>query len=444
MRQWLRSHVTYASAPATLVSLAVILALTSAGLVAVSSPSTARSRASRTRGTADAAKQPKCGDTITTDTTLHHDLVNCPNNGIRIGADGITLDLNGHTIDGDGTPFAGCAQSEIICDSGVADNGHDRVTVKHGRVRQFSEGATLGVTRHARVLGLTAVRNQGQGIVLFNATRSLVRNSSGKGNSVAGEVIGTGIALYSVRHSRILDNSFRRNRDHGIFVFDSSHNRIKGNRTSSNNGEGGIVLRESDRNRVKRNRSVRDGTGVFVDDGSRNVIAHNRIAHPIQGKGGDGQGVEIPVGDHNVIAHNSIRDTVQEAILVAFDEGVGNVVRRNHIRDAGQTGIHVGAGAKSKRGSDTNVVRRNHIRGAGRDGVDVEAPAKHTLLSRNHAFGAKDDGLDANSPTTKLTRNEARRNGDLGIEAVPGVIDGGGNKASGNGDPRQCTHIVCR
>ena len=28
-----------------------------------------------------AAKQPKCGDTITTDTTLHHNLVNCPNNG---------------------------------------------------------------------------------------------------------------------------------------------------------------------------------------------------------------------------------------------------------------------------------------------------------------------------------------------------------------------------
>ena len=42
-----------------------------------------------------------CGDTITTDTTLDSDLVNCPNNGIIIGADNITLDLNGHTIDGD-------------------------------------------------------------------------------------------------------------------------------------------------------------------------------------------------------------------------------------------------------------------------------------------------------------------------------------------------------
>jgi hypothetical protein len=73
------------------------------------------------------------------------------------------------------------------------------------------------------------------------------------------------------------------------------------------------------------------------------------------------------------------------------------------------------------------VVRRNHIRGAGEDGVHLSGKARHTLLKRNRAFGAKDDGLDANNPTTKLTRNEARRNGDLGIEAAWGVIDGGGN-----------------
>src|SRR2546430_5313555 len=48
------------------------------------------------------ASQPKCGDTITADATLHHNLVNCPNNGIIIGADNVTLDLNYHRIDGDG------------------------------------------------------------------------------------------------------------------------------------------------------------------------------------------------------------------------------------------------------------------------------------------------------------------------------------------------------
>ena len=72
-----------------------------------------------------------CGDTITTDTTLDTDLIDCPSNGIVIGADDITLDLNGHVIDGDGTEFAGCGNREF-CDVGVLDIDHDGVTVRDG------------------------------------------------------------------------------------------------------------------------------------------------------------------------------------------------------------------------------------------------------------------------------------------------------------------------
>jgi hypothetical protein len=41
------------------------------------------------------------------------------------------------------------------------------------------------------------------------------------------------------------------------------------------------------------------------------------------------------------------------------------------------------------------------------------------------------------------TANRALRNHDLGIEPVRSVIDGGGNVARHNGDPRQCTNIAC-
>jgi hypothetical protein len=37
----------------------------------------------------------------------------------------------------------------------------------------------------------------------------------------------------------------------------------------------------------------------------------------------------------------------------------------------------------------------------------------------------------------------ANGNDDLGIEAVAGVTDGGGNQASGNGNPAQCTGVAC-
>jgi len=45
---------------------------------------------------------------------------------------------------------------------------------------------------------------------------------------------------------------------------------------------------------------------------------------------------------------------------------------------------------------------------------------------------------------TRLRGNAATDNGDLGIEAVPGTIDLGGNTASGNGNPLQCLNVVCR
>jgi hypothetical protein len=42
-----------------------------------------------------------------------------------------------------------------------------------------------------------------------------------------------------------------------------------------------------------------------------------------------------------------------------------------------------------------------------------------------------------------IARNTATENGDLGMEAVAGVTDGGGNKASSNGNAAQCTGVVC-
>jgi parallel beta-helix repeat protein len=351
-----------------------------------------------------------CGDTITADTTLDSDLLDCPNNGIVIGADEITLDLNGHTIDGDGTPAAGCDPDTEFCDVGVLNRGHDGVTVMHGSVREFLVGVWGLRASHNRFLGISSSGNQCCGLGFFRGTRSVVRNSSGSGSGDA-----NGMFLIASHHVRVLDNSFRDNGDQGIFVHGSTHNLIRGNLLAHNRFFG-IILEKSNRNQVRRNRSVRDGqVGIYVAPGNRNVIARNRVSH-VRRSRGQGRAIEVDGGDHNVIARNAVRDTEGDAILVGCGPCpvvVGTVVRRNHVRGAGEDGVHV-----------------NHT--------------KHTLLRRNHAFGAKDDGLDANDSTTKLTRNEARRNGDLGIEEVRGVIDGGGNRASGNGDPRQCVNVVCK
>ena len=50
-------------------------------------------------------------------------------------------------------------------------------------------------------------------------------------------------------------------------------------------------------------------------------------------------------------------------------------------------------------------------------------------------------GLTANRNV--ISKNTVNDNHDLGIEAVPGITDGGGNGASGNGNPLQCSNVFC-
>src|SRR3954447_14959837 len=74
-----------------------------------------------------------CGDTITVDARLTANLVNCPAGGVVIGADGITLDLNGHSVDG------GASGDDV----GIDVDGHRAVTIANGSVREFAEGVLV-------------------------------------------------------------------------------------------------------------------------------------------------------------------------------------------------------------------------------------------------------------------------------------------------------------
>src|SRR5215203_3974984 len=59
----------------------------------------------------------ECGSVITTDVTLTHDLVDCRNIGLVVGASGITIDLGEHSVDGNAHRFRACGSDEF-CDIG--------------------------------------------------------------------------------------------------------------------------------------------------------------------------------------------------------------------------------------------------------------------------------------------------------------------------------------
>jgi hypothetical protein len=90
-----------------------------------------------------------------------------------------------------------------------------------------------------------------------------------------------------------------------------------------------------------------------------------------------------------------------------------------------------------------NLVKWNDVVGTAKDGVLIGALARGTVVDTNWSHQNADDGIDVNNATTTITANTTDNNGDLGIEAVAGVSDGGGNHATGNGNPAQCTGVVC-
>jgi hypothetical protein len=355
----------------------------------------------------------QCGVTITADTELHSDLVNCPGNGIVIGADGIELDLNGHTIDGDGA--LGCDEF-YGCDYGVDNTaGHEGVTIENGTIREFATAVFALEANDNRLRSLSASHNVLGGMLLIASPGARIEHNSISDNGLATDQ--AGLIVFDSGEVRIDQNSVRDNGDIGMFLIGLGDSRIEKSSVSGN-PEAGVIL-DGAGNEVSNSRWSRNGDGIVVS-GDGNTVAGNHVSDTIGCEDGCGFGISLEGGHGNLISNNIVTRAREADIRVADfeDEGgpaaIGNVVRRNLILDAGV------------------------------DGVLVESTATDTLVERNLAIGAGDDGIDVDSAATTVTRNLALRNSDLGIEAVAGVIDGGGNKARRNGDPAQCLGVACR
>ena len=354
-----------------------------------------------------------CGATIVSDTKLHGDLKNCPGNGIVIGADDITLDLNGHTIDGDGV--LGCDEF-YACDFGVDNTaGHHGVTIENGTIRDFATAVFVLEAGENRLRRLSASHNILGGLLLIAAPGARIER-----NSISANGLTTDQA--------------------GLIVFDSSEVRIDGN-SVFDNGDIGMFLQGVDDSRVERNSVSGNPEAGVILDGNRNDVSGNRAS-----KNGDGIGVG---GDSNTIVGNRVTDSFACpdgcGAGIGSTGGTGNLIARNFVARASRAGIWI-ADFEEEGGLPeiNNVVERNLVVDAEIDGVLVESTVTDTLLKRNIAIGAGDDGIDVDSTTTSLRRNTANANGDLGIEAVAGVTDLGGNTASGNGNPLQCQNVFCQ
>jgi parallel beta-helix repeat protein len=273
-----------------------------------------------------------CGQTITQSTVLENDLTGCTNNGIVIGVDNITLDLNGHTVAG--TPNTGDQ-------AGVALVGRSGVTVKNGSVRAFDVGVVIEGGSGNTVQAVQAIGN-----IAFETTP----NRRG----------GDGIAILSSRNNRIVNNSTINNGPYsGIGIYsaiDSAHARATGGVSSGNVIDSNIV-QGNIQARTPNNVVNNDNIGIRLEPGNTaNSILNNRV----DGNGLDGitlfQGNTFTTVRGNVVTGNGFyRQTARRGNGIGLQIGGANdnLVENNVSTRNADNGISI------RNGSLRNTVRNN-------------------------------------------------------------------------------------
>lgn len=171
-------------------------------------------------------------------------------------------------------------------------------------------------------------------------------------------------------------------------------------------------------------------TGINVSAVEGATVVDNEMHSNSAGMGGG-------TIERSLIARNSVHDN--EFTAMGFRAMLDSRISDNRVRDNGLVGILLTDSSRR------NLLLDNRVVGSGADGIAIDAEAAgDNVVNRNRTDRNADDGIDVDYAGATLTGNTANNNGDLGIEAVAGTIDGGNNKASANGNPAQCAGVSCK
>ena len=285
-----------------------------------------------------------CGQTITQSTTLTANVGPCTNNGIIVGANNITLDLNGFRIFG----TAGISGDG----AGVLLQNRTGVTVQNGEITDFDGGVVI--------LG-------GSGNTV---TQIRARNNLGRANGTTGPN-----ALYG----------------DGILVQGSSSNRIISNHTDNNGPFSGIGVIRGDS----------DHPAMAPADAPFNLIQGNTVTNNVACRrastcDNDGIRIEPNVTDTQIIGNQVIGNGLDGISL--FGGTTRNLVSRNNVSANGYLGAVPGDGIRVFGSGNTiefNTAHRNRAAGisvARRTGQFGSFPAtnpngRNNVLRGNQAFG---------------------------------------------------------
>ncbi|MDQ2836918.1 MAG: right-handed parallel beta-helix repeat-containing protein [Actinomycetota bacterium] len=359
--------------------------------------------------------QVHCGDTITSSVTLTNDLT-CQGNGLIIGANNLTIDLNGHRISG-ASAGTGIQISPDLPSSGL------QLTVRNGAVRDFATAIDVE-NNGGNTNGLLTLRNL-----------TLASNALGLGTSWLGLTAAISGSSFQANTTGIGANST-------VSGFLGTLNAVS---SSFSTNVTAINLKSNSRSiSVDNSVFTGNGTGLRAHNGSVSVTNSRFINNP--------QAI-VTNQDAAVITGNVIQGSSQVGLDISDDyyflSVTGNTI----------TGSGIGIRVIGTTDGSSRTVANNAISGNGSAGIFVYLNGGGMTLKantvRNNGFapggytdpGGKPliDGIWTNtvpnrSATIEIAGNTAADNAGYGIAAYQ-ATDGGGNIAHGNGNPAQCIGV---
>ena len=184
-----------------------------------------------------------CGQVITQSIRVTNNLIDCLGDGLVVGAPNITIDLDGHTLDG----------TALGESAGIRNNGFDSVTIRNGVIQGFDYGVALNPgTAFNIVEGMTLQLNLTAGIHLSNADDGANGNVL-RFNMIAGNDGGI-IASNGTQHSLIHENTISGTSGHGISIFGGGENDIVEN-VLTGSSDSAVHLEGSSENHLEGNSS---------------------------------------------------------------------------------------------------------------------------------------------------------------------------------------------
>ncbi|MBU1975591.1 MAG: right-handed parallel beta-helix repeat-containing protein, partial [Nanoarchaeota archaeon] len=253
-----------------------------------------------------------CGITLAQDTVLEEDLV-CYDTGIIIGADDITLDCDGHTIERAGDNM----------DIGINMDGRTSVVITDCNLLNYYEGISLQEASENEIRKSTFTGGEGKyGIYSINSSNNSIRANEFHDMH--------GMSAYLVNSH---DNLFEKNRLYelsydGLSLRYSNGNIIRAN-DIHDTSDHSIALQNSNKNVIEDNHVYDNLHGiVLVIDSHDNTIVGNRVID------NEGVGVYIRYGsDDNTVKSNTLTGNEWGIGLLRSDDQLvyGNLIRDNEF-----------------------------------------------------------------------------------------------------------------